>query len=434
MTASALHTFDSLAAESAPNSAAVQVRVRVLRTIAELESLRAAWTEMQRHPNADIDLFLTVLGSSARIDRPYVVVLYRDGNPDTILVGRVENTRLDLKVGYAGFLKPRARSLTFIYGGLFGNTCADNCLELAVEIMNSLRGGEADFAFFNHLPADSSLYSSLGEVPGFLSRDHFPALQTHRSMALPGSAEEFLQGLSPKLRRNQRWKKLVRDYPGAVSIRCFRDASELEQMISDVEVVAKTTYQRGLRVGFADDEITRGHLVLKARSGWLRTFVLYVADRPWAFWSGTLYRGVFHSEFMGYNPEHSKYSPGLYLVTRVIEDFCKSGEHREIDAVDFGLGDAEYKETLCNVQWQDASAYVFAPTARGLLLNAIRTPILLFDRFTKRALERTGLLGKIKRLWRNRVAGKAPASVVSEADPAARVLPTSQDRTSVTVR
>jgi hypothetical protein len=434
MTASALRTFDSLAAESAPNSAAGEVSVRVLRTIGDLENLRTAWTEMQRHPNADLDLFLTVLASNTQIDRPYVVVLYRDGSPNTILVGRLENTRLDLRVGYAGFLKPRARSLTFIYGGLFGNTCADNCRALAVEIMNSLRGGEADFAFFNHLPADSSLYEALGRAPGFLGRDHFPALQTHRSMALPGSAEEFLQGLSPKLRRNQRWKKLLRDYPGAVSIRCFRDASELEQMISDVEVVAKTTYQRGLGVGFADDEITRGHLVLKARRGWLRTYVLYVADRPWAFWSGTLYRDVFHSDYMGYNPEHSKYSPGLYLVTRVIEDFCKSGEQRKVDAVDFGLGDAEYKETLCNVQWQDASTYVFAPTARGLLLNAIRTPILLFDRFTKRALERTGLLAKMKRLWRNQVALKPPAGLAGEAEAAARVPPPSQDRTSVTAR
>ena len=277
---------------------------------------------------------------------------------------------------------------------------------LVQEVVGSLRHGEADIAFFNHLRADSPLYAALGHLRGLLSRDYFPALQVHRSMTLPASVEEFWLRFSPKVRKNQRWqaKKLLNDHSGNVRIHCFREASELERMIQDVEQIAKKTYQRGLGVGFADSAVTRKRLYLNAEKGWLRTYVLYVQDRPCAFWSGTLYSREFHSDYMGYDPDYGKYSPGMYLIMKVIEGFCGASGEKEISGIDFGLGDAQYKEILGNLNWQDASFYLFAPTLRGAGLNAVRTPILLLDRIGRKLVERANMLPKIKRLWRNRVA------------------------------
>jgi CelD/BcsL family acetyltransferase involved in cellulose biosynthesis len=110
---------------------------------------------------------------------------------------------------------------------------------------------------------------------------------------------------------------------------------------------------------------------------------------------------------MGYDPDYGKYSPGMYLIMKVIEGFCGASGEKEISGIDFGLGDAQYKQILGNVQWQDASAYIFAPTLRGLGLNALRTPIIAVDRAGRRALERMKLLPKVKKLWRQRAAPKA---------------------------
>jgi CelD/BcsL family acetyltransferase involved in cellulose biosynthesis len=226
-------------------------------------------------------------------------------------------------------------------------------------------------------------------------------------MSLPSSGEEFWLRFSPKVRKNRRWqaKKLLNDHSGKVRIDCFTKTSEFERMIQEVEQVAKKTYQRGLGVGFVDSEDVRERLSLKAEKGWLRTYVLYVADLPCAFWSGTLYHREFHSDFMGYDPDYGKYSPGMYLIIHVIEDFCKRSGEGEVAAIDFGLGDAQYKEILGNLTWQDVSFYVFAPTPRGIALNALRTPIKFLDQWSKNLLARTKLLQKVKRTWRHQVTG-----------------------------
>jgi len=398
-----LHNLNEPDESTLGHVAPAPAEIRVLRTLPEVEEFRTAWMRLQRHPNADIDFYLQVLQSLPGPVRPHVLVACLNGTPVGFLVGRLENSRMDLKIGYAHLLRVRAHALTFIYGGLLGEAGAGTSEILALEVAKSLRQGEADFAFFNHLQADSPFYAALCRHAGVFSRDCFPVLQTHRTMTIPGNTEEFWERFSPKVRKNQRWqaKKLLADHPGGVRISCFQQTSELERMIQDVEEVAKKTYQRGLGVGFVDDCATRNRLHLRAENGWLRTFVLYVSDRPCAFWVGTLYKGTFHSDSMGYDPEYSKYSPGMYMVMRVIEDFCQKDAAGQVATIDFGLGDAQYKEILGNVQWQDVSVYLFGSTLRGLGLNMLRTPIILIDRLGRRVVEGANLLPRIKKLWRN---------------------------------
>ena len=381
-------------------------RVRILQSVSEIEEFRNIWMRLQWHPNADIDFYLMVLQSLPGVLRPHVLVAHWNGSPAALLVGRLEDSQLNFKIGYAGFLRPRVRALTFVYGGLLGNPSAPTCEAFVREVIKSLRQGEADIAFFNHLRADSPLHSALTRSWTWLSRDYFPVLQIHRKMTLPGKGEEFWPRFSPKFRKNQRWqaRKLLNDHSGNVTIRCFRESSELGRMVCDVEHVARKTYQRSLGVGFVDTTVMRQQLETKAAKGWLRAYVLYVSGRPCAFWLGALYKATFHSDSMGYDPEYSKYSPGMYLIMRVIEDISNQGEVR---AIDFGLGDAQYKQILGNVQWQDVSAYIFGPTLRSLGLSAIRTPASLIDRAAKMVLEESALLVRIKKLWRKHLISQA---------------------------
>jgi hypothetical protein len=380
-----------------------EARVRVIWSRSEIEDIRTVWMSMQTHPNSDIDCYTTLLESgSGKAWKAYILIVYRGNIPQAMLIGRLENTRLTVKIGYAGVLKPRVRALVFIYGGLLGKASPENCELLLRQVVESLRKDVADIAFFNHLRADSGLYKVLKILPGFITRDHCPSVQGHRSIILPEGDDDFWKALSSKLKKNQRWKKLLREHSNNVSIHCFQKVSDLDQMVNDIEQVAKTTYQRALGVGFSDDAEMHALFCLKARNGWLRAFVLYVDDRPCAFWVGTIYQGTLHSDQMGYDPEFRAYSPGMYLVMRAIEGFRTSETEREIESVDFGLGDAEYKAALGNVGWEDASIYLFSSHARGLILNAIRTPILLLDKAARTILRKTQLLQQVKRAWRHR--------------------------------
>ncbi len=385
-----------------------KITIRVVRCMNELEDLRAFWTSWQHHPNADIDFYLTMFRSNSQFIQPYVIVAYRGEYPEAMLIGRIEHNSIEYKLGYKTLFKRKARVLNFVYGGALGDIGGEANYKLVETVMDSLSSGEADIATFKYLRVDSSLYNTVTRLPGVLSRDYSTTAQTHRIMMLPRSLEEFRRVVPKKERKNHRWNRLLSDYPGKVRIKSFCDPAEVDRVIEDIEAVAKKTYQRGLGVGFINDASTRERLRLEGERGWLRAHILYIADVPCAFWLGTMYQGIFHGNFAGYDPDCGKYSPGMFLMMKVIEDLCSDTGERPSE-IDWGLGDAQYKETLANSQWEEASINIFAPTCKGLTLSALMTLVKVAERLAKKNLARIELLTKLKKVWRRaRTAREMP--------------------------
>jgi CelD/BcsL family acetyltransferase involved in cellulose biosynthesis len=382
-----------------------QYDITVARTTEQIEKIRPIWAQWNAHPNSDIDFYLWLQAHRSEIVRPHVVVLERGGKPTAMLVGRILAQRVEFRIGYLTLPGPKVRQLNFVWGGALGDLSPENSNLLVAEVVNSLRRREVDVAVFNNLRVDSTLHQAALSVPDWLSRDRFPSFNLHRSMVLPGSVEKFYAGLSKKVRKNQKWqaKKLLEDFGGKVRVECCQEEENFERMIRDVEAIAAKTYQRGLGVGFADNSENRVRLLQEAREGRLRMHMLYLADQPAAFWIGSIYQRTFHSGYMGYDPTYHEHSPGMYLLMRVIEDMCADRIASGIEEIDFGLGDAQYKQVLGNVEWQDAEVRIFAPTIRGFLLNALRTLWALLDRLARRALGHAGLLSKVKNRWRHSV-------------------------------
>jgi hypothetical protein len=383
------------------------ITAAVIRDISGLEQIRGWWTAWQRHPNSDIDFYSTVLRTVPGIVRPHVIVVYDRGTPQGILVGRIEDTDLAFNIGYGRFFRSHARVLTLIHRGLLGNVSTSSCQVIVREIMNSLREGEADVAYFNLLRSDSPLYAVALRTPGVLSRDHFSNTQPHHCMELPTSLEQLASQLSRKVRKNQRWNKLLRDYPNNVMIKSFRGTEDLEYIFQVAEGIAQRSYHRGLGVGFVDSPETRKLLRAQAEHGWLRCHILYVGGKPCAFWIGTLYHGTFNSDYMAYDTNYGQYSPGMFLIMRIVEVFCGPNSLDRVSRIDFGQGDAEWKAHLGNQEWFEAPIYIFAPTLKGLRLNSLRMPAILVNKVGRTVLERTQLLARLKKEWRKHLAQKA---------------------------
>ena len=387
------------------------VAVSILRTVPELERIRTAWQSWPGNRDSSMESHLSFLESHGETERPHVIVVERDGKPDAILVGRIDRGRIACRLGYLHLDLP-ARILCFVYGAFRGNATRENSELLVNSVMESLAAGEADVAYLNYLREDSDLFRLAIGLPRRLCRDYVRDRQPHFAATLPRSADEFYKGLSS----NARWqakskqKKLVKDFGQDVKIRCFREPAEVNEMVQDVEQVARTSYQRGLGVGFADNAGMREGLRLKAERGWLRGYVLYLAGKPSAFWIGDINQDTFGSDYLGYDAELGKYSPGMFLTLKVIEGFCEnSGEG--VRAVDFATGHAQYKEVLSNQSWTESSTHIFAPTLKGISINAFRSLVGEINRAVKAVLERTNLLRKIKKSWRDRAKPK-------EASPA----------------
>lgn len=389
--------------------------VVTIRDRSEVERLREYWSRWQWHPNADIDFYQDIVRSWQTRCKPHVLVLYRNGVPDAILVGRAENTRIECKIGYKTLCHIKARQLTFIYGGQLGNFSSANSAVFFKEIMESLRRKEADVAEFHFLRTDSPLHSLVSGVQVGLGRDFAPCVQIHRSTDLPSSGEEFYGMLSVKVRKNQRWqaKKIIQEFDGDVRIRCYWEIGDIAEMFRDIEKVAAKTYQRQLGVGFDTSQELRERLTAEAGRGRLRAYVLYLRGEPAAFWIGTVYRNILHSDFMGYDPAYGKYSPGMYLVMKSVEELCDSRLDENVRGIDWGLGDAQYKEVLGGSSWMESQIQVFGPTVKGVGATLVRTPIALTDLFLKRALSRSGALQRVKTKWRNHLREREATSTGS---------------------
>jgi hypothetical protein len=395
--------------ETPPTPVNRETHVRVLREFAELEEIREAWESWPGNRDSEIESYLFFTRSNPGTVRPHVLVVYRGGVPDAILVGRIDRGKLTCRLGYLR-ISPRAQTLCFVYGALRGNASRENCDLMLTEVLRSLSQREADVAYMNFQREGTDLRALALEKPGVLTRDHVPLTQSHFAATLPSTVEDFYKSLSSKVRKNQRWqaKKLLSHFSGAVRIHCYREVADLGKMIQEVEQVAKKSYQRGLGVGFRDTPETREGLRLKAEKGWLRGYVLYFGDRPSAFWLGDVNEGTFGSDCIGYDAEFASHSPGMYLVMKVIEGFC-DGNRDGVTGIDFGPGKAQYKEVLSNQTWRETSMYIFAPSLKGVSLNVVRSTIEGLDQGIKKVLAQTNLLQKIKKRWRNHIRLKEVA-------------------------
>ena len=375
--------------------------IKTIKTCDEVEELRSIWERMQCHPNTDIDHYLTVVGSLEDVIRPHVILFSQNGQPKALAVGRLERRDMSITLGYKTLFKFKVPCLTILYGGFLGTWSKEISHLLVTELMNSLKRNEADIAWFNLLRSDSQIYELVRGKTSFLCRDHVIETNPHWKMTLPNSLIAFLQKMTSKHRYwlNRLPKVLEKDYPGKVVYKCYRDRAHLEQIFTDAEKVARKTYQRNIDAGFMDNSIMRQRLALSADKGWLRAYLLYVNEKPCAFWIGTLYGKVFHLDFTGYDSTFKRYEPGTILFMRMIEDLTNS----KVEEIDFGFGDAFYKQRFGDQHWIESSAYIYAPTIKGILLNAIRTINLIPYRYLLRLAEKTNILQKIKRLWRNKL-------------------------------
>lgn len=381
------------------------VSIRVIRTVEEIESIRDVWMSSEGHRDSDIDVYLALLRSNPDILRPHVIVLYREGRPETLLIGRLASQKIDIKIGYFHLSRPKLRVLDFVYRGLRGKESTEYSKILIAEILHSLRQGEADTALLEHVRVDTSLYECATRSAGPLMRDYLFVTYPHHKLELPQCVNQSHAVFSGDDRRKQkrRAKKLEEAFPNGVRIACYRQPEELDRLIQDAEQIAQTSYQRGLGVGFEDNEPTRNLLLLEANRGWLFGYVMYISGEPSAFWIGILYQGTFISEFLSYNPRDGKYGPGTFLVMSVIEGLCKENRDGVVREIDFGLGDSEWKRILSSCEWDERPVYIFAPTLKGLAINAARTIAGFLDHFAKRILERSALLPRVKKLWRDYV-------------------------------
>lgn len=391
------------------------------RTVADLEALRPVWEAVQSrepHPviNTEIDRFLSVV-EAEKVTQPFALLLRHGGEPVAMLLGRIAETTVDMRLGYKTLLKPRLRCLTVVYGGVLGRPNERECRRLVELLLKALSVREFDAVLFNHLPTDSRIYRLCRELPGALVRDRVPKTEDHWCMTLPASMDEFYLARSSKHRKHLKsyLKKLEKDFPGRVRTVLFTREDEVEDAARMIARVSSRSYQHALGAGFDDGPKERALLRLAARKGWLRVHVLLIDDQPCAFRLVLQYGDTCFGGGIGYDPRWARYRVGTILFLTVLAQLCQDASAKRYD---FGFGDAEYKESYANECWQEASVFIFAPRLYPVSVNLLRTGTAGLNGAFQYLADRTGVTAWVKRRWRDRLQ----ATVAAKAEPG-EVLP-----------
>lgn len=348
------------------------VAFRTIRDLHELEGLRAIRNSWPGTRDSDLDFFSSMVRSRGSRSRPYVIVLTRNTKPDAILVGLRERKKVPFKLVHFMIYEPEVSVLEFVHGGLRGNASEENCAALVREVMRSLDEGDADLALWEQLDVQSPLYNCVLQFPRSALRDHSRCLDGRWLMDFPKGLETLFMNLgrSQRSKLRRKYRDVLNHFAGKVQIRRFRSLVDLELAISDMEAIAsKTDKRRVFGAGFFDTLQIREQMVVAAKRGWLRIYILYLEEKPAAFWMGTIYDQCLQADQVGYDPVWGEFSPGIFLFLSILEDL----RDEDIKTVDLGWRDIQIRQCFGDLRRVEARVHIYAPTLCGIQLNLLST-------------------------------------------------------------
>jgi hypothetical protein len=330
-------------------------------------------------------------------------LVIRSRETEAIVVGRIETVRLGSRVGYWTIPSPRVRILELIHGGLIGDIDTTLARAIKTHLNDLMRRAEVDAIRLHYGDVAHPLFREFCRLRGPIAR-LLPIREVpHRRRIIDPSVPPY-----ESKRANERREKRLRKVSGGdVRIERYDDARSLPELLANAELVARKSYQRGLGVGFSRNDAIQRRLELLAALGWLRAWVLYLQGKPAAFWIGTLREGCFLSDYLAYDSELSSLAPGSYLVTHVVTEL----QHNTpwVRSIDFGVGDAAYKQRIGTDVRMTAIVNVFAHTWRGICLSVIEATAGFVSLGGRATLNRIGSLDLFKRRQRQRAMLKSDA-------------------------
>jgi len=90
----------------------------------------------------------------------------------------------------------------------------------------------------------------------------------------------------------------------------------------------------------------------------------------------------------------------MYLVISALEELSNPAIENHASRLDFGGGEGEWKAILSNYSWSEASVHIFAPTLKGVCLNAFRSLSAATNLIIRGAIGRLKLTTRIRKLLR----------------------------------
>ena len=175
-----------------------------------------------------------------------------------------------------------------------------------------------------------------------------------------GDYDSYLSSLGKKSRQNlqRTTRKLFRE--NEAKLVKYSQPEQVPEFLDCLNEVYKNCWQAktfGYKARNTPEQIVY-HTEL-AQEGWLRSYVLFIGDRPVAFEHTLQYEKHCAFQECGYDQEFHKLGVGSIVIHLAIEDMYNIDKP---DSGDFGIGDAAYKRTFGHDQVEIVALFAFLPS------------------------------------------------------------------------
>jgi CelD/BcsL family acetyltransferase involved in cellulose biosynthesis len=282
--------------------------------------------------------------------------------------------------------------------GVLGADSGDALGRFFDEATQLLDSGKADCLYFDDLEVGSAMWQALEG----LERDHRVLLyhpsgtQAHWWIRFPDAPADYWNQFSGKARYKLR-RKLKSIEHTVIKVSRPEDVPEFLRMAGHVSERSWQGRRIGIRVADTPEDRRYHHLL--AEHGALRSYVLDTRDGPIAFLRGFQTGDCYIHDEIGFDSDHAKLSPGTMLLYHALEDLTADRCPRRLD---FGLGDAEYKQHFGNHKTESSPVVAVARRLRPhatLLVERLRHSA---DQMARELLRRTGVYERVRKLYRGR--------------------------------
>lgn len=375
--------------------------IEIIETLEDLEKIEPFWEENLSTPQSNIELFKTVVNHRSQVEKPCVFAIHENEKVSAIIVGRVEKTQIPIKLGYKTLFRATAHQLVIIGGGFIGDFNHGVLSAFFIRVKEYAKENRLDLISISQIAKSSKIEASLDySFKKSLQRIDSNNI-IHWSLALPANWDEYLKRFSKKRRY---WIKrlprvLDKEFNNNWKIKKYTLNDEADSFTKLAEQIASNTYHRKIGVGFSANNEMQERIQSEASNGNLLGYILTIENQPCAFWYCTLFQEQIHLNSTGFDPSYRKFELGTILLSQLIADHCGT----ERSSVDFGLGDANYKQRFASESHIEFSTQLYSQFFYSRILSSVLWLNSYLGKILKCTLDRLGATETLKTYWRKRM-------------------------------
>lgn len=367
-------------------------------SVEEFNSIRPYWELFQKHPNSDIDYFISEAEEKGKMGQPAVAAYKENGAVKVILAGRIAKTRENARLGFRRILGPELTFFSVPSGGLMCGPEGFNCDGFLTSLGWLVRHRTVDAVRIGGLEWDGALFDRYRMAVPVLLRPWLPFRQLSWKLRTKSGYEAFMKQ-HPKYKKTQRQllNKMRRGCADRFRIEMFSAPSDTDMVIDVVKGVSCKSWQEKTGERRLDPVFLRRKVLFFSGRGQFIAYVLYAEGSAAAFLYGFNYKDTLFLEGTAFDPDFRSYSPGTLLFMAAIDG---AFEDNKIEWVDFGAGNDQGKALYCDTHTEVAELSIYAPRPAPVLANVFKSSIELMHQGAKGFLKKAGVADKLRQ--RNR--------------------------------